>query len=39
MYKYIIIKLYYTVDEILDTEGDLNSESDVSDIDMNEVKT
>lgn len=38
MYECVIVKPYREADEILDAEGDLDGESDVSDIDINEFK-
>ena len=39
MYECIIVKPYRGADEILDAEGDLDGESDASDIDMNEIRS
>jgi hypothetical protein len=39
MYECVIVKPYRGADEILDEEGDLDGESDASDIDMNELKS
>jgi hypothetical protein len=36
MYECVAVKPYRGKDEILNEEGDLDGESDVSDIDMNE---
>jgi hypothetical protein len=38
VYECVIVKPYRAADEILDAEGDLDGESDVSDIDMNEFR-
>jgi len=38
MYECVIVKPYQEVDEILDAEGDLDGESDVSDVDMIEFR-
>jgi hypothetical protein len=39
MYDCIIVKPYREEDEILDAEGDLDGESDASDIDMREIQS
>jgi hypothetical protein len=39
MYECVIVKLYRPADEILDEEGILDGESDVSDTDMNEFRS
>ena len=38
MYECVIVKLYPAADEILDAEGDLDGESDVLDIDINDFR-
>lgn len=38
MYDCILVKPYREGDEILNAEGDLDGESDVLDIDMNEFR-
>ena len=39
MYECVIIKPYREADEILDAEGELDNESDASDIDMDEFRS
>ena len=38
MYECVIVKSYRGADEILDNEGDLDGESNASDVDMNDFK-
>ena len=39
MYECVIVKSYRGADEIIDAEGELDNESDVSDIDMDEFRS